>query len=79
MSSSGSTAPGGVVVVLVGLGVEPGRGEEIGQVGGGGRVGGCAAGAVLGVYEEEGEEEGGEEDGGEDDLGVLFLVGKLGV
>jgi len=28
-----------------------------------------AAGAVLGVDEEEGEQEGGEEDGGEDNLG----------
>jgi hypothetical protein len=66
--SGAAAAPGRVVVVLVGFWVEPGGREQVGEVGGGRGVGGGAAGAVLGVDEEEGEQEGGEEDGGEDDL-----------
>ena len=73
--SCAATAPGRIAVVLVGLGIQPRRGEEIGQIGGGWGAGCGAAGAVLGAYEEEGDEEGGEEDGCEDDL--CFLMSGL--
>ena len=66
VSRSAASTPCRVGVVLVRFRVQPGRGEEVGQVGVWGSVGGGAAGAVLGVDQEEGEEEGGEVDGGED-------------
>lgn len=68
-SGFAAMAPGGVVLVLVGLWVQtPGGGENERQVWAEGGVEGGAAGAVAGVDEEEGEEEGCEEEGCEYDL-----------
>lgn len=68
-SGAAAVAPGGVVLVLVGLWVQaPGRGEDEGEVVGEGSGEGGAAGAVAGADEKEGEEERCAEEGCEYDL-----------